>query len=94
MIAVGLVSIARSRATSGRAGRDKEAEVESDSMLMLAEARQADFRAEVEQYRSGRQQAALVPTVSELVVAAARVLGHAWGDQLARASRSDCGCGH
>ena len=47
-------------------------------MLMLAKWRQAEIRAEVEHDWSGRQAAALVPTVRARVVAAARALVHGW----------------
>jgi len=56
---------------------------------MVAKARQAEFQAEVEHYRSGQQHAALVPTVSDLVAAAARVPGRVWGECLARARVAD-----
>jgi hypothetical protein len=57
---------------------------EDEAISLLTKMRQAELRAEGEHDRSGRQAAALAPTVRDLVVAAARVFGHIWDERLAR----------
>ena len=57
-------------------GEETDMPYEDEAIYLLTKMRQAELRAEVEHERSAQQKAALVPTISALVVAAARVLGH------------------
>jgi len=51
---------------------------EDESIYLLATMRQAELQAEVKHYRSGRQDAALSPTVSALLIAGAERVAHTW----------------
>ena len=53
---------------------------EANSVTFLAEVRHAELQAEAERYHSGRHEAALLPTFSELVVAAAERLARVWAN--------------
>ena len=51
---------------------------EANSIDFLAQVRHVELQAEAEQYRSGRQEATLAPTFSELMVAAAERFACMW----------------
>jgi hypothetical protein len=52
--------------------------VEANSILMLAKARQTEWQAEVEHFRCGRQEAAVMPSFSELLIAGAERVARVW----------------
>ena len=73
-------------------GEETDMPYEDEAISLLTKMRQAELRAEVEHERSAQQKAALVPTISEHMVAAARVLGHVWRERLAWARVLDGRC--
>jgi hypothetical protein len=52
--------------------------MEADSILALAKIRQAELQAEVAHYRSGRQEAVPIPTLSELLMTGVERVVRIW----------------